>query len=101
MADKYDFMNTLLSFGIHLHWKRIAVENLDLNTGDIVLDLCGGTGDLSVLAEKKIGMSGRVTLYDINQKMIKKGKSRVLLKTKVGGKRIVQVPYGEPIPRVC
>jgi hydrogenase expression/formation protein HypE len=31
----------------------------------------------------------------------KKGKSRVLLKTKVGGKRIVQVPYGEPIPRVC
>ncbi|MBN2058882.1 MAG: class I SAM-dependent methyltransferase [Deltaproteobacteria bacterium] len=73
VADRYDLMNTLLSFGIHYYWKRIAVKALDLKKGDIVLDLCGGTGDLSVLVSKKVGAAGKVLLYDINLLMIKKG----------------------------
>ena len=66
VARKYDFMNTLLSFGIHYHWKRRAVKMLKLEPGARVIDVCGGTGDLSLLAAQAVRPSGRVILYDIN-----------------------------------
>jgi demethylmenaquinone methyltransferase/2-methoxy-6-polyprenyl-1,4-benzoquinol methylase len=53
LANKYDMMNTLLSFGIHYLWKRKAIKLLGLREGETVLDICGGTGDLSVLAAKR------------------------------------------------
>lgn len=77
VADKYDLMNTLLSFGIHHLWKRTALRMLRLKKGDIVIDICGGTGDLSLLAAKDVDMSGRVILYDINKAMMEKGRVKV------------------------
>jgi demethylmenaquinone methyltransferase/2-methoxy-6-polyprenyl-1,4-benzoquinol methylase len=77
VASKYDFMNTLLSFGIHHLWKRAAVKMLGLNSGDYVIDVCGGTGDLSILAARAVGASGRVILYDINWAMIQEGRPKV------------------------
>ncbi len=59
IAAKYDFMNTLLSFGLQNLWKRYAVKALGLKPGDRVMDVCGGTGDLSILAAKAVGPSGR------------------------------------------
>ncbi len=76
VARRYDFMNTLLSFGIHYIWKKIAVSMLCPEPGNIVLDLCGGTGDLAVSILKKTGEKGRVVLYDINYEMMKAGKSK-------------------------
>ncbi len=78
VAEKYDFMNSLLSFGIHHLWKRKAVRMLNLKWGDRVIDVCGGTGDLSLLAAKVTGPYGGVMLYDINRAMMKRGKSKVL-----------------------
>lgn len=77
VADKYDFMNTLLSFGIHHLWKRTAIKMLGLRRGDVVIDICGGTGDLSLLAAKVVGLSGRVILYDMNKAMMEKAKPKV------------------------
>jgi demethylmenaquinone methyltransferase/2-methoxy-6-polyprenyl-1,4-benzoquinol methylase len=77
IARKYDLMNTLLSFGIHHIWKRVAVRMLKLKVGDCVIDVCGGTGDLSVLAARAVGSTGRVVLYDINRKMMEMGKPKV------------------------
>jgi demethylmenaquinone methyltransferase/2-methoxy-6-polyprenyl-1,4-benzoquinol methylase len=77
VAPKYDLMNTLLSFGIHHVWKRVAVKMLKLNVGDWVIDVCGGTGDLSVLAAQSVGSTGRVVLYDINRKMMEMGRDKV------------------------
>jgi demethylmenaquinone methyltransferase / 2-methoxy-6-polyprenyl-1,4-benzoquinol methylase len=74
VAKTYDRMNTLLSFGIHYFWKRAAVGLLTLKEGESVLDLCGGTGDLSVLAAKRIGPSGKIVLYDINRAMMEAGR---------------------------
>ena len=48
VAPRYDFMNTLLSFGIHYAWKRTAVDKIGLRAGHKVLDVCGGTGDLAL-----------------------------------------------------
>jgi len=77
VSRKYDLMNTLLSFGIHHLWKRTAIKMMRLNAGDWVIDVCGGTGDLSILAAKAVGPSGRVILYDINRAMMETGRPRV------------------------
>jgi demethylmenaquinone methyltransferase/2-methoxy-6-polyprenyl-1,4-benzoquinol methylase len=77
VARKYDFMNSLLSFGTHHIWKRIAVKMMRLEEGAKVIDVCGGTADLSLLAANDIGPSGRVVLYDINWAMMTTGRPKV------------------------
>ena len=77
IALNYDMMNTLLSFGIHYLWKRTAVNMLNLKEGDWVIDVCGGTGDLTILASRALGPTGKVVLYDINRRMMKVGRPKV------------------------
>jgi demethylmenaquinone methyltransferase / 2-methoxy-6-polyprenyl-1,4-benzoquinol methylase len=77
IADKYDFMNTILSLGLHYLWKRLSVNALGLKPGDRVIDVCGGTADLSILAAKAVGPGGRVTLYDINRAMMEWARPKV------------------------
>jgi len=76
VAQKYDVMNTILSFGIHYAWKRTAVKMLSLKPGEKVLDVCGGTGDMSVLAAKAVYPAGQVVLYDINREMMRAGRGK-------------------------
>ena len=76
VAQKYDVLNTLLSFGIHYYWKRRAVKLLALKPGDRIIDVCGGTGDLSILATRKVGPAGRVVLYDMNRTMMSVGRGK-------------------------
>jgi len=77
VAPKYDLMNSLLSFGIQHVWKRNAIRMLELKPGENVLDICGGTGDLSILAARKVGAFGRVIIYDINRAMMNVGVLKV------------------------
>ncbi|MFP3999181.1 MAG: bifunctional demethylmenaquinone methyltransferase/2-methoxy-6-polyprenyl-1,4-benzoquinol methylase UbiE [Desulfobacterales bacterium] len=76
VAPRYDFMNTVLSFGIHYAWKKKAVAVLGLKPGDRVLDVCGGTGDLAVYAAKAAGSNGKVFIYDMNHEMMRAGMAR-------------------------
>jgi demethylmenaquinone methyltransferase/2-methoxy-6-polyprenyl-1,4-benzoquinol methylase len=78
VAGVYDFMNTLLSFGVHHAWKRASVRLLALQPGERVLDVCGGTGDLAILAARRVCPRGRVVIYDINRAMITAGMHKVL-----------------------
>jgi demethylmenaquinone methyltransferase / 2-methoxy-6-polyprenyl-1,4-benzoquinol methylase len=77
VARRYDLMNTLLSFGLHHVWKRGGVRMLDLRPGDRVLDVCGGTGDLALLAARAVGPPGRVVLYDFNRAMMAAGRPKI------------------------
>lgn len=77
VAPKYDFMNSLLSFGIQHVWKRAAVRMLGVGPGDRVLDVCGGTGDLAILAARRTGPTGRVVVYDINYAMMQAGRPKI------------------------
>lgn len=77
VAPKYDFMNSLLSLGIQHVWKRNAIRMLNIRRGDRVLDVCGGTGDLSILAARQTGPQGQVVIYDINHAMIKAGRHKI------------------------
>jgi demethylmenaquinone methyltransferase/2-methoxy-6-polyprenyl-1,4-benzoquinol methylase len=78
VAGSYDLMNDVMSFGIHRIWKRIAVDMAAIRPGQHVLDLAGGTGDLSRLMAARAGKQGLVVLSDINAAMIREGRSRLL-----------------------
>jgi demethylmenaquinone methyltransferase/2-methoxy-6-polyprenyl-1,4-benzoquinol methylase len=77
VARKYDLMNTLLSFGLHHLWKRVAVRLMELKPGGRVLDVCGGTADLALRAARAMGNTGRVMVYDINWAMMAAGWPKV------------------------
>lgn len=76
IAGKYDFMNSLLSFGIQHVWKRAAIRMLGLKPGQRVLDVCGGTGDLALGAAERVGSGGQVVVYDINWAMLTTGRPK-------------------------
>ena len=78
VASKYDIMNDLMSAGLHRVWKRFAVGVSGVREGQRVLDVAGGSADLSRLFLKKVGASGQVVLTDINNAMLRVGRDRLL-----------------------
>jgi demethylmenaquinone methyltransferase/2-methoxy-6-polyprenyl-1,4-benzoquinol methylase len=77
VAPKYDVMNDLMSMGLHRAWKAYTVAVADAREGDKVLDLAGGTGDLSRALARKVGPRGLVVHTDINEAMLRQGRSRL------------------------
>jgi demethylmenaquinone methyltransferase/2-methoxy-6-polyprenyl-1,4-benzoquinol methylase len=78
VAPKYDLMNDLMSFGIHRWWKKFTVEVSGVRSGDKVLDVAGGTGDLAFKFTQLVGANGLVVLSDINASMLAQGRERLL-----------------------
>jgi demethylmenaquinone methyltransferase / 2-methoxy-6-polyprenyl-1,4-benzoquinol methylase len=78
VAGRYDLMNDLMSFGMHRAWKAYAVAIADVRPGQRVLDIAGGTGDLSRAFARKAGPSGCVVHTDINEAMLRRGRDRLL-----------------------
>jgi len=76
IADRYDLLNTLLSLGIHHAWKRRTLRPMSLKTGHLLLDLCGGTGDLAARGIRRIIPGGTAVLCDINRRMMQVGRTR-------------------------
>lgn len=77
VADKYDVMNDLMSFGIHRIWKKVTIEYSSVRKGQKVLDLAGGTGDLTAKFSQLVGDDGLVVLADINESMLKVGRDKL------------------------
>ncbi len=78
VAGSYDVMNDLMSFGLHRLWKAFTVQIAGVRKGDRVLDVAGGTADLSLAFAKKVGPTGQVWLTDINHAMLSRGRDRVV-----------------------
>ena len=78
VAERYNLMNDVMSVGLHRLWKRFAIEVSGIKKGDKVLDIAGGTGDLSALFLQKVGKSGEVWLTDINNSMLAIGRDRMI-----------------------
>ena len=78
VATKYDLMNDLMSFGMHRLWKRFTIEQSGVRSGQMVLDIAGGTGDLARKFVDRIGSTGSVVLADINEKMLQCGRERLI-----------------------
>ena len=77
VAQKYDVMNDLMSFGVHRLWKRHFVATSGVRSGDQVLDLAGGTGDIASLLHDRVGERGQVVIGDINNAMLRVGRDRL------------------------
>ncbi len=78
VAKNYDLMNDLMSFGVHRLWKIFAIESSRVRPGQVVLDLAGGSGDLTRKLCQKVGQTGHVVLADINDAMLAVGRDRLL-----------------------
>ncbi|RKR04412.1 2-octaprenyl-6-methoxy-1,4-benzoquinone methylase /demethylmenaquinone methyltransferase [Kushneria sinocarnis] len=78
VAARYDLMNDLMSLGIHRLWKRVTLERSGVRRGHQVLDIAGGTGDLTEQFVRRVGPKGRVVLADINASMLQVGRDRLL-----------------------
>ncbi|MDO4694891.1 MAG: bifunctional demethylmenaquinone methyltransferase/2-methoxy-6-polyprenyl-1,4-benzoquinol methylase UbiE [Eikenella sp.] len=78
VAKNYDIMNDVMSGGLHRVWKQFTIHTARLPKGGKVLDIAGGTGDLSRGWAKRVGKSGEVWLTDINSSMLGVGRDRLL-----------------------
>lgn len=79
IAQRYDLADMLLSGGLHVWWRKKAMQLLRLQPGEQVLDLCGGTGDFAVLAAREVGPSGTVVVCDISPAMMIVGRNKAHL----------------------
>ena len=78
VASNYDLMNDLMSAGVHRLWKRMTIEMSGVRSGNKVLDIAGGTGDLAAKFSRIVGKDGYVVLADINESMLKVGRDRLM-----------------------
>ena len=90
VAAKYDVMNDLMSFGVHRLWKRITIDMSGARPGNQILDLAGGTGDLTRKFSRIVGPQGKVVLADINSSMLNVGRDRLTDQGNVGNIEYVQ-----------
>jgi len=77
VAQKYDLMNDVMSGGMHRLWKSFTIARSGVSEGSRVLDVAGGTGDLSLVFSRKVGKNGEVWLTDINNAMLTNGRDRL------------------------
>lgn len=76
VAQRYDLMNDLMSFGIHRLWKRFVASETGLRPGKSALDVAGGTADIALLMADRVGSEGSVVVFDINGEMLKVGRDK-------------------------
>jgi demethylmenaquinone methyltransferase/2-methoxy-6-polyprenyl-1,4-benzoquinol methylase len=77
VAHRYDIMNDLMSGGMHRLWKSFTIARSGVREGSRVLDVAGGTGDLSLAFARKVGKTGQVWLTDNNNAMLTHGRDRL------------------------
>lgn len=78
VAGKYDLMNDLMSLGLHRVWKAYAIAVAAPKAGERVLDIAGGTGDLTGALAARVGSNGCVVHTDINAAMLGAGRDRLV-----------------------
>ena len=77
VAEEYDLMNDVMSFGMHRLWKKMLIELSELSDNSVVLDVASGTADIPGLISKKF-KSASIHVTDINESMLALGKGRAI-----------------------
>ncbi|MBT8129215.1 MAG: bifunctional demethylmenaquinone methyltransferase/2-methoxy-6-polyprenyl-1,4-benzoquinol methylase UbiE [Gammaproteobacteria bacterium] len=90
VANKYDVMNDVMSFGIHRLWKKLTLAQTGLKKGQRALDVAGGTGDLTIKMSRQVGPQGEVVISDINAAMLEQGRRRLMDRGIAGNVKFVQ-----------
>lgn len=77
IADRYDLLNTLLSFGLDRYWRWRAINVLDLTGRERLLDVCSGTADVAIGAAQRRGGARQVVGVDFAAEMLARGLRKV------------------------
>ncbi len=99
VAPRYDLMNDLMSLGVHRGWKRDFITGLDPRPNRTLLDLAGGTGDISFGWRARGG--GGAILSDINPAMLAVGQDRARQRRIDGLSVLVADAEALPLPDRC
>ncbi len=89
VAGNYDLMNDLMSAGVHRLWKTAMIDWLNPRPGQSLLDVAGGTGDISFKFMDRIDGDGQATVLDINHNMLSVGQDRAIDQGRLQGYRWV------------
>ncbi|MBD1147260.1 class I SAM-dependent methyltransferase [Pelagibacterales bacterium SAG-MED31] len=76
VAQNYDFMNDVMSFGAHRFWKKIFIDIINPSKNDRIIDVGSGSGDLVLEIQKKY-LNTKIDVVDLNKAMLKEGKKRI------------------------
>ena len=76
VAFNYDLMNDVMSFGAHRLWKKSFIDIVNPSSGEIIIDVGSGSGDL-VLEIQKRGLNLKIDMVDLNKEMLLEGKKRI------------------------
>jgi demethylmenaquinone methyltransferase/2-methoxy-6-polyprenyl-1,4-benzoquinol methylase len=70
IAGVYDLMNTAMTAGMHHRWRERAVDRAEVGPGDAAVDVCCGTGDLTLELAGRVGPEGSVIGCDFSEQML-------------------------------
>tara|TARA_B100001996_G_scaffold338014_1_gene290242 strand:+ start:5103 stop:5807 length:705 start_codon:yes stop_codon:yes gene_type:complete len=74
---KYDFMNDVMSFGIHRIWKKNMIDWMRPQPNSYLIDVASGTGDLAKIFYKKTDGKSKISCVEPNEKMLNLGKKKL------------------------
>lgn len=77
ISEKYDFMNSLISFQRHKAWRKDAMKRMEIEKGASALDVCCGTADWAIALSEAVGRDGKVSGLDFSENMLAVGKKKV------------------------
>jgi demethylmenaquinone methyltransferase / 2-methoxy-6-polyprenyl-1,4-benzoquinol methylase len=98
IAGVYDLMNSAMTAGLHHQWRERAVDRADVGAGSDALDVCCGTGDLTLALRRRIGPDGRVVGCDFSEPMLeiaRRKSGQEGLPAEFGWADALDLPYGE------
>lgn len=75
--NRYDFMNSVISFQRHKAWRKNVMAKMDVHQGESALDVCCGTGDWSFALAEKVGSRGKVVGLDFSKNMLSVGEKKL------------------------
>ena len=78
IASNYDLMNKLMTIGMDKSWRRLAVKRSELKEGGTGLDICCGTGMLTMEQARAAGSAGRITGLDFSENMIAVARQNIM-----------------------
>jgi len=90
IAGHYDLMNSIMSLGMDKRWRRYAVKRVGAKPGMHILDVCCGTGQLSLELGNVVGSEGNVTGLDFSQKMLEVAKYSLIQSSNPSNIRFIQ-----------
>ena len=76
VADNYDLMNDIMSFGAHRLWKKSFIDIVNPSSGDKIIDVGSGSGDL-VIEILRRNLNIKIDMVDLNKAMLLEGKKRI------------------------